>query len=557
MPNILTPLSLWSSFDDSLDIYPEILSVVDEDDIRVEKLYFLGRETAEGRVKIAAYYARNLNGSAAETILILPDSRDGFDLDLMKYFVKHGYAVLMADYRGKREGSDFYTEYPEDVSYANADSCGRYKDFVDESADKTSWYEWVAVGIYARKYIIERTHSEKIAVVGIRDGGEIAWKLGVAASFSCIIPVSAAGWLAYAGLNKHVSEDITLNEERYRFIAGIDSQAYAPYVKCPVLLLCTTNDPRFDYDRAYDTYSRINEKFISDSSIAYSIHNSNYINPSCTQDMFLFLDKHLKNRQIFLPNLAQISVEVDAKDNLIAKVNVDDNGIMVGSALYLAEDNVDSAMRDWISCPMIRNASAKEQEFLLNIYEKTSMIFAICGVQYSNGFTVWSKIAVKKISGSFRNMQTKSRVIYSNANKRDGFTSIPSNTYSIGNIFNTDNYKLPELVVKEGVEGLYSMCGLSTFRTMNPRFSPVPGSMLYADVYSDEDSELTLTFTNVNTEEEYSVTVSLAGGAWQTFVGESKLFKTPSGIQLPEFTAQYSFSINCTAPFAVNNILWL
>lgn len=557
MPNILTPLSLWNSFDDSLDVFPEILSVTDEDDIRIEKLYFLGRETGAGRVKIAAVYARSLSNASPETVLILPDSKDSFDMDLVKYFVQHGYSVLMPDYRGKWENSDFYTVYPECISYANVNSCGRFKDFVDESADKTSWYEWVAVGIYARKYILQRTNSDKIAVVGIRDGGEVAWKLGVAADFSCIIPVSAAGWLAYSGSNKHVSEDIQLDEERYRFIAGIDSQAYAPYVKCPVLILCTTNDPRFDYDRAYDTYSRINSQFISESSIAYSFHNSNLINPSCTQDMFLFLDKHLKNRQIYLPRLAQISVEVDEKDNLIAKVTVDDQGVMVGSVLYLAEDNVDSTMRDWISCPILRNNSSQEQEFLLNIYEKTSMIFVICGVQYSNGFTVWSKIAVKKISGSFRNTQNKSRLIYSNINKQDGFTSMATNGYSIGNIFNTDNYKLPELVVKEGVEGLYSMCGLFTFRTMNPRFSPVPGNMLSLDVYSDEDSDLTLTFTNVSTEEEYSVTMSVAGGVWQTFVAESKLFKTAAGIQLAEFTSQYSFSINCTAPFAVNNILWL
>ncbi|MCX4287703.1 MAG: hypothetical protein OSJ68_10550, partial [Clostridia bacterium] len=147
----------------------------------------------------------------------------------------------------------------------------RRKEFCDESADKTSWYEWVAVGIYARKYLLEKTGGEEIALVGLRDGGEIAWKLAVAKKFACVIPVCAAGWLAYSGVSKYESDEQKLDNERYRFIAGIDSQAYAPYVQCPVMILCSTNDPRFDYDRAYDTFSRINAEYAGDSVITYSV----------------------------------------------------------------------------------------------------------------------------------------------------------------------------------------------------------------------------------------------------------------------------------------------
>ncbi len=557
MPNIITPVALWSSFDDTLDVFPEILSAVDEDDIRLEKLYFQGRQTENGRVKIAAAYARSLSNPAAETVILLPDSKDTIDFGLIKYFVKQGYSVLMVDYRGIWDNCDFYTVYPECISYANLQQCGRHKDYVDESADKTCWYEWVAIGIYARKYLIERFGNCEIGVIGIRDGGEIAWKLGVASNFSCIIPVSAAGWHAYAGKNKHISEEVRLDEETYCFIAGIDSQAYAPYVSCPVLMLCTTNDPRFDYDRAYDTFSRINPQYLPVSSIAYSMHNNNYIDPDCMQDLLLFLAKHLKKRQIFLPRLVQLSVEVDDKDNLIAKINVDDKGIMESSAVYLAEDCLDSARRDWITCPLVRNNSSDEQEFLLNIYEKTSTIFVICGVKYSNGFTVWSKIVVKKISGSFRNMQHKTRLIYSSNNNCDGFISAPSKEYSIGNIFYTDDFKIPELVKKENVNGIYSKSGLITFRTANPRFAPVAGSVISLDVFSDEEADMTITFTNIGTGEEYIYTVSLVGGIWQTIVAESKLFKTSAGIQLAEFTSQYGLAVNCSSPFAINNLLWL
>ena len=254
MPKILTPLSLFKNFDVSLPTFPVKLSSTQINDMRIEHLNISGRETGCGRVQIAAAFAYDVQSPAAGTVLIFPDSTETIDEEILKFFVAQGFTALMVDYRGEWKDATFVTRYPSNVSYANTVKCGRQKDYVDDSADKTSWYEWVGIGLYAQKYIKERTGSDNIAVVGLRDGGEIAWKLGVAGDFSCIIPVCAAGWKAYSGISKYMTEDPVLDEERYRFIAGIDSQAYAPHVKCPVLMLCSTNDPRFDYDRAYDTF---------------------------------------------------------------------------------------------------------------------------------------------------------------------------------------------------------------------------------------------------------------------------------------------------------------
>ena len=227
MPKILTPLSLFNNLDVSLPTFPVILSSKQTDDVRIEYMNFSGRETGCGRVQIAAAFAYDVQSPAAGTVLIFPDSTDTIDEEVLRFFVTCGYTALMVDYRGEWKDTVFSTRYPSNVSYANTAKCGRQKDYVDDSADKTSWFEWVGIGLYARKFIQERTGSRNIAVVGIRDGGEIAWKLGVAGEFSCIIPVCAAGWKAYNGISKYLNEDPDLDEERYRFIAGIDSQAYA------------------------------------------------------------------------------------------------------------------------------------------------------------------------------------------------------------------------------------------------------------------------------------------------------------------------------------------
>ena len=53
MSNILTPATLWSDFDDSLDVSANALRSHIEDGIKYESINLLGRETGKGRVVIA------------------------------------------------------------------------------------------------------------------------------------------------------------------------------------------------------------------------------------------------------------------------------------------------------------------------------------------------------------------------------------------------------------------------------------------------------------------------------------------------------------------------
>ncbi len=558
MPKILTPLSLFKNFDVSLPTFPVKLSSTQINDMRIEHLNISGRETGCGRVQIAAAFAYDVQSPAAGTVLIFPDSTETIDEEILKFFVAQGFTALMVDYRGEWKDATFVTRYPSNVSYANTVKCGRQKDYVDDSADKTSWYEWVGIGLYAQKYIKERTGSDNIAVVGLRDGGEIAWKLGVAGDFSCIIPVCAAGWKAYSGISKYMTEDPVLDEERYRFIAGIDSQAYAPHVKCPVLMLCSTNDPRFDYDRAYDTFSRINQQYIKDSAIAFSVKSSASIGAKSIADMFLMLDKNLKKRQVFIPKPPEVSVFVDEKSNLVAKVTFDNKGIAESCKLYLAEDCIDSTLREWCVCTEKSRKAENIFEYYLNVYEKTTTIFVLCRVRYLNGFTVWSKMIVKKISGLFRNTQCKCRVMYNDKDAADDFAVADSSSLSIGGIFFPDESVLPRFVTKtRGIKGLYSPCGLSTFRMSNPKFAPSKNSVLSIDFFCDETSVLTLTFIDIVSGEQYVNEINVVGGAWQTIISESKNFKTESGVPLSDFTGDLKFTLTCEVGYAVNNIMWL
>lgn len=558
MPRILTPTQIWSEFDDSLDLTAVTLNKRVENGIVFEDVSFLGRETGDGRVRIFGVFASDEKQPADETVLIFPDSTDTVDYELLKLFVEKGYSAFMVDYRGDWENTEYFTLYPGIIDYANTLRCGRHKDFVDDTAEKTSWYEWVGVGIYARRYIIERTGSEHIAVLGLRDGGEIAWKLGVARQFSCIIPVCAVGWKAYSGISKFIPNEQALDDERYRFIAGVDSQAYAPYVKCPVMIMCSTNDSRFDYDRAYDTFSRINNDFAADSIITYSVRCSSSIGVKSCADMFMFLDKFLKKRLVFIPAPAEVNVAVDEDSNLVAVAEYDNRGIVEEAGVFMAEDCIDSSLREWTVCDLKRKISEHKYEFFLNVYEKTTTLFVLAYIKYTNGFTIWSKIAVKKVGGSFRNSCGKCRIIYTSKNGIDGFTIADPGAQAVGGMFFTDSIMVPQIVKKEKeINGIYSVCGLTTYRINNPRFAPDKSSVLKLDIFCDNTSEITLTLEDVSDGKIYKLSQSVLGGVWQSLILDSGLFKSSNGESPSDFTGNMRLCINGEGEYAVNNVMWL
>ena len=559
MPQILTPTSLWNNFDDTLDVSAVTIGVKRSKGIKFERVNFLGRETGEGRVKVFGIFASSEASPAKETVIIFPDSLDSVDESVLRLFVEQGYSALMVDYRGEWENSDHFTVYPKNIEYANTVKCGRYKEFVDNSADVTSWYEWVAVGIYARKYVVERTGSENIAVLGIRDGGEIAWKLAAAKKFSCAIPVCAAGWLAYLGVSKYRSEEKQLDNERYRFIAGIDSQAYAPFVRCPMLLLCSTNDIRFDYDRAYDTFSRINPKYAPDSLITYSVQSDASIDGKSLEDMFMFLGKYLKGRQVFLPQNGDITVSVDDEQNLIATAKFDDNsGNIKNCGMFIAEDTIDSSIREWLPCKKPVKLSGNEFKTFLDIYKDTSTLFVLAYATYVNGFTAWSKIAVKKLSGRFKNTIDKCSVMFSAKNGTDGFIISDIRSVAIGGVFFTGDVALPQIVKKtKGIDGIYSEHGLTTYRLNSLRYAPSKDRVLKVDVFCDNTAEIAFTIEDIDEGEIYRYSQSVIGGVWQSLVLKSKFFKNVNGTPLSGFTHRVRLCVECNEQYAINNVMWL
>ncbi len=559
---ILTPISLWKDFDSSLDLEPEIFQAYEADGILYCETTFSGRQTERGRVRVYGVEVRPAHEEKLPALLLLTQANRAVDLNLAARFAKRGYCVFCMDYRGATPENTPCTQYPEDIDYANYLRSGRSVLHADEGAKKTAWYEWTAAAIYAVKYLKSLPYITSVGAMGVREGGEILWKLMTISPLACGICINAAGWLAHRNVYKFGEEAVVdMAEEKRLFVAGIDSQSYAPFVKCPVLMLVATSDVYADADRAYDTYVRINKEQFA--TIHYSIGYGGTIDANGVTNADMFMDKYLKERQIFIARPLSVVFEDKGDEELCAVVSSDGEGESVCDVVYFAEDNMDAHSREWIKCAQSRTGKEGQKEFYLPLFNGTENAFAFAQAEYSSGFTVSSKITFKKVEKHYKNTAQHSKIIYDMHENGEFFVPVNYSDTVLGGCFWTDEEGIP--VKAEGygqIAGMSCTRGLKTYRIAQRRFAPEERSMLHVSAYCEQNFYLNISVIKKDADgnhEVYTCSVFIAGGGkWKNLVLPAQNFKSNSG-SLASFCgcSALQFVDEDKNRFIVTNILWI
>ncbi len=529
---------------------------------------YSGHATSDGGVRIYARFARPAGEDKRPAVLLLPDAGKLLDTELMDYFVEKGYAVLMPDYSGKMKSDGegvLRTVYPPSLEYGNYESARGLYDMKDLEADATTWFEWTYIALYSIEYLKSRKDVGNIGVVGIRMGGELAWHAMLSPDIKCGIPVNAAGWRSFLHVAKfgdNVAHNLT--DDVHRYIAAVEAQSYAPYVKCPVLMPCALRDTEFDCDRAYDTYSRIGTPY--GNALVYSPESGACIGPSGLADMDLFLEKNLKGREIYVPDTLNVSLK-EVAEGIEVLVECDKEGILEEMGIYYAEADVKtaSAFREWRQVYKAEGRTVKNGKagYTLKPFAGAKAVFVYAYAKYINGFRVTSKITAKRLS-SPNATATKSRMLFS-GKEMDCFGVAEYKEYSVGDIF-LEREAVPKLALGYGnIGGAYSVGGIKTYKISSPEYIPDENALLKFDVYSEETQELKITVEVANVEkvmERYDCFVEVRGGGkWKRVVLRAADFKGEGyGNPLQNFFEGSALSFDCAGEeheFAVTNILWL
>lgn len=558
---------LWQDFESDLPLMDSILDEQPFGSGYIRNVRFYGRKTEKGRVLIYGVYALNKNVTKKQscgTILLIQDLRDSINYELINYYFKQGYNVLMVDYAGKSD-NDNYTVYPEDISYANLSACQDTINKLFYSAKETCWYEWVAVMKYALSYLKNQPGVYKIGVVGIKDGSNIGWMLcGTSDIPDCFVSLFGAGWRAYRGKFKYSSDDdIAMDEERIRFLAGLEVQAYAQGVTCPVLYQTATNSPDFDIDRSVDTLVRVHvdKKIDEDNGVynCYAPRLRDVLDKSCMRNVDLFLAKFLLGYKVSIPFEPALTLTVNNnKVNAKVDINFSDTKRTKRTCVYVTESSINPAYRDWNLMAEHKSSVETEKSFSYTIKGNSDFILAFALVEYKNGVTVCSKIQYKKITEV---VNRDNKLVYSAKDKLSSFSVFNVAKYSTAGLyFNDEDYVLTVQGPNE-ISGVTSKYGLISYK-VNPKYLRLgENSLIKMDVYSEVDTMLNLVLMMVDSsgiETDYCVKILINGASvWQNIMVKGTDFKSAVGRTIKDFSLISAFRIEAETICVINNILMI
>ncbi len=565
---ILSAISLWKKFNLTTPLGASEWGAEVRNGVRFCHVSYSGHEVEDGKVRIYARFACPMGSGKKPTILLLPDAGKSADEELMTYFIEKGYAVLMPDYSGKMKSDGegiMRTVYPPSLDYGNYERARGLYDMKDLSADEATWFEWTYVALFSIEYLKTRSEVGDIGIVGIRKGGEVAWQAMLSPDVKCGVPINAAGWHSFLNVAKF-GDNIAhnLSDDTHRYIAAVEAQSYAPYVQCPVLMLCALRDRQFDCDRAYDTYSRIGND--DGNALVYSPNSGACIGPNGLVDMDLFLEKNLKGREIYIPDTLNVNLK-ESDDGILVEVECDKEGILEEAGVFYAEADVKtkSTNRDWRCVFTTDGRTAKNGRVYCTIkpYKGASAVFVYAYAKYINGFRVMSKIVSKRLSKPDLSA-VKSRMLFS-GKEMDCFIVANHEDYSIGDIF-LEYEAVPKITTGYGdIKGAYSVGGIKTYKISSPMYVPAENALLEFDVYFPQTETLNISVDVANVEkvqERFTCNIEVKGGGkWKRIILKAADFKGEIGnMPLENFHDGRALLFSCDnedVEFSVTNILWL
>lgn len=559
--SILTVNTLWNNFSVPEKIGVETVGEKKVGSIVLSDLMIEGRKVSDGNVEIYAILAKGVQTSVSPAIFLLSDLDSGIDKTLVVDLAKQGYTVLAIDVSGEREDSDKFTFYPNSLSHAQYKNAKDNLLSVKSDVRSTCWYEWTAAAKYAVKYLKSLPFVTKIGGFGIGKAGTALWHIsGTENTLDCVCLARNAGWHGYSGIEKFGGMvEPQFSDEMYKYLAGVEPQAYAMQLKCPVFVLSATNDKDNDVDRAYDTVSRVGEEIYS--AISYSVGNIDNIGFNEYKNALIFFKSYLwEGTTDELPKESEIKLEIEEGKARIC-VRPYEKGFKK-VCVYVAEEITNPALRSW---QKITEYKKQGDVFIFdyNPYPMSGIVFAFATVSYSNGITVGTNILAKRFNENEITPIRKNNILYSSrfSNAESIFTNALPMELSPNNININDKETVKVKKGPMGIEGVTCCRGLLTYKVGMEKCKPLDGAMLMLDVYCKEKAilEIKLISETKDNKTEYVTRIEVLGGdVWHNVKTEVNKFKTEEGMPLKSYKNITSTQINVIGTeYLINNALWV
>lgn len=566
--NFLTPTAIWKGFKCD-GAKAEIIHKSTAKGLTFTHLRIGGSKAADGETGIYAVLTHKAQLSlSSPAIVLVQDFGESGNAALPRLLAEKGYTVLDVDLAGKApfnlektvDGVDKpYTVYPDSLSYANYDKSTEEKTEIEGDVRSTCWFEWGRVVRYCIEYLKAQPFINKIGVFAIGGAATAVWQtLSSDCGLSCAVIVANAGWKGYRGIDKFGDEkEPQFNDDALKYLAGIEPQAYAAHVKCPLMLVSPTNSPDYDVDRAYDTVSRVSEKLYT--AVDYSVGGRREINAECMSGALVFLNEFLVKDKASLAG--EISLKSAAENGILRVEVMPDKAGLKNLSVFFAEEELHAALRSWRRVVNYEKAKNGVYVFEYAPYKDSEAVMFFARAEYENGLNICSPIFCKKFLEGETAELNRHRVFYSSRMSLGTNGFYPATENSDGAyVVNTDAHAVVK--VKNGpmdIAGLFCPKGILTFKVNAVKYKPSEGAIMMLDVFVKNDCDLHVKAITdyFGNKTEYVAGVKLFGNLWQNVKLENNNFKTAEGMSLKTYEHVEALEISADEEFLINNLLWV
>lgn len=550
----LTPIQLWKDFNpikDSLDL-SYVKSEIVNGFIR-KGAYYTSETVSDGKARIFAEIVAPDDNKKKPVIIVIGDIKETINIGLLEYVASCGYIAASYDYSGISTNREYFSKYPESLSYAEYSKAISNLNRAENSAMDTCWYVWAKAARRLLSVIAQDNQADinNIGVIGIKHGALIMWQLAAMdGRVKAAASVIGNEGMLYQGKFKYSpNSEIELDESRVNWRAAISSEAYARFIGCPILMATATNNSISSFDRIEDIKQLIPET--TPYAEVMSVRLTNQITDTALSTIRKWFNTYLK-KGVFVNN-PELKYEV-INGKLVISLNADETKKIKNVYLYYSYGELDPSFRNWISIEMIRGENCYEVS--IDIYNSIVRHFMFGSVVYSESIELsTSEITFIPNDLGISGMQTlRQRIIYDNSKGIDAFTI---RTESL--VIDEKNPHIGKCPM--GISGITTSEGsLITYKIGDLRCYSEEDSILQLDACSKENMniELILLCKEDGAIKKYSSSYKIEGDEeWHKLSFAPQDFKTSELIPLKNWQGVKKLEIRNAQNILFNNIIWV
>lgn len=559
--SILTPNSIWGDLVFEVKPTAKTIYTVEKDGLIFERFYIEGLNVLDKPISIYAYMIRPQKTEKTPLVFVAHDFFIKENQKIDFEFLRQGYSVVSVDFAGVNEFSQYYTKYPEELNYANFINAKDNLFTIDNEVKNSCWYVWASVAKYAIRYFASLKNFSTLGVYSFGEVNTILWQAVATENkgVDCAVFCMNAGWTSYRKYYKYstTAEPLFPNDV-LKYIAGVEAQSYATYIKCPTLVLSSTNNRDFDMDRIEGTLFRTDEKVYT--CTYYSVNLSGIIDNEGWDDLNIFYSTFLKKTGTKSTLNKDVEVKCEIKDGKI-EIKASTKEEFDSLVVYVSEEVVKPSNRAWELLEEYKEVKKGVYLFEYTPHKYSGMVTVFAKMKGKQGFTTCSSTVAKRFTENEIEKPNFRNILYTSREGKMENTFAPfDESYAFSNEMDVENLgKIKRVKGAMGIYGMTSNYGVITYKLALSKFKPKDDSIFMFDIYLPEGGEVeALLITDTGETKTYTARANLVpGNIWHNVKFIGKNFKTSEGMGLKTYENVIAFALKCDKKYVVNNILWV